>query len=212
MPDGCYNNYAVHSIVMCIIIGFTPFVSLTVEEEVSLVGEHCPGTVRLFCEGVDLTQLRWRYNGANRVYSFMTTDLPMSAVPSNPAFVHVQLINVTQTPSDPRFAQFISVLTVDITQLHSQNIASISCGDSGTIATEQVSVIPQQPSVPNSPVITAVTATYMSDLLITLEASWMELVVSTSYNTHACSPININYYVSCRRSIAWDLTPHLYTC
>ena len=35
-------------------------VSLTVEGGVSLVGEHCPGTVRLFCEGVDLTRLEWR--------------------------------------------------------------------------------------------------------------------------------------------------------
>ena len=38
-------------------------VSLTVEGGVSLVGPHCPGTVRLFCEGVDLTTFTWMYNG-----------------------------------------------------------------------------------------------------------------------------------------------------
>ncbi len=32
--------------------GFSSSVSLTVEGGESLVGEHCPGTVRLFCDGV----------------------------------------------------------------------------------------------------------------------------------------------------------------
>ncbi|XP_064406511.1 uncharacterized protein LOC135351421 isoform X5 [Halichondria panicea] len=153
--------------------GITPFVSLTVEG--SLVGEHCPRTVRLFCKGVDLSILRWRYNGGTGIYSFSTTDLPMISILSSPAFMSVELTNVTQTPNDPRFAQFTSVLIVDIAQLQAQNVASINCGDPGTIATEPVNVIILKPSVPNNPVITAVTATYKFGLLMTLEVSWMEL-------------------------------------
>ena len=161
---------------MC--IGITPFVSLTVEG--SLVGEHCPRTVRLFCKGVDLSILRWRYNGGTGIYSFSTTDLPMISILSSPAFMSVELTNVTQTPNDPRFAQFTSVLIVDIAQLQAQNVASINCGDPGTIATEPVNVIILKPSVPNNPVITAVTATYKFGLLMTLEVSWMELVSTSS--------------------------------
>ena len=41
-----------------VIVG-SSFVMLTVEGGVSLVGPHCPGTVRLFCEGVGLAMLRW---------------------------------------------------------------------------------------------------------------------------------------------------------
>ena len=47
---------------------YSSSVSLTVEGGVSLVGEHCPGTVRLFCEGVDLTQLEWRLYHAENMY------------------------------------------------------------------------------------------------------------------------------------------------
>ncbi len=96
--------------------------SLTVEGGVSLVGEHCPGTIRLFCEGVDLTALRWRYNGDNVIHSFSTTDLPISSVTTNPAFITVELQSVTSNPNDERFGNFVSVLTADIAQLQSQNV------------------------------------------------------------------------------------------
>ncbi len=43
-------------------------VSLTVEGGGNLVGEHCPGTVRLFCEGVDLTLLEWRFYHDDDMY------------------------------------------------------------------------------------------------------------------------------------------------
>ncbi len=48
---------------------YSSSVSLTVEGGVSLVGEHCPGTVRLFCEGVDLTLLQWRLYYNDSMYS-----------------------------------------------------------------------------------------------------------------------------------------------
>ncbi|XP_064406596.1 uncharacterized protein LOC135351510 isoform X2 [Halichondria panicea] len=177
MKTAVHFQCVLHMLILCFLIvkGITPFVSLTVEG--SLVGEHCPGTVRLFCKGMDLTILRWRYNGGNGIYSFSTTDLPMIPILSSqgPSFVSVELLNVTQNPKDPRFAQFTSALFVDIAQLQAQNVASINCGDPGTITTEPVNVITLQPSVPNSPVITAVTATYKFGLLMTLEVSWMEL-------------------------------------
>ena len=47
---------------------YSSSVSLTVEGGMSLVGEYCPGTVRLFCEGVDLTQLEWRLYQAENMY------------------------------------------------------------------------------------------------------------------------------------------------
>ncbi len=195
-------------IIMCIYtcIGITPFVSLTVDGGGSLVGEQCPGTVKLFCKGVDLSILRWRYNGENEIYSFSTTDLPMISILSSPAFVSVELINVTQTPNDPRFGQFTSVLIVDIAQLQAQNIASINCGDPLTIDSKPVNVITLQPSVPTSPTITAVTATYKFGLLMTLEVSWMELVSTLSHNyMHAMT-------VFYRKKFAWNSRPRLYTC
>ncbi len=47
---------------------YSSSVSLTVEGGVSLVGEHCPGTVRLFCEGVDITLLEWRFYHDDNMY------------------------------------------------------------------------------------------------------------------------------------------------
>ncbi len=156
--------------------------SLTVEGGVSLVGEHCPGTVGLLCVGMDLSVMRWRYNGVRDIYSFRTTDQPMGLELSNSAFVHVDLINVTQTPTDARFAKFHSVLIVDIAQLQVQNVFNINCGDPGTIVTEPVDV---QLSAPSSPVISAVIATYKSGLLMTLNVSWMDLVsIHTIIHSH----------------------------
>ncbi len=49
---------------------YSSSVSLTVEGGVSLVGELCPGTVRLFCEGIGLTQLEWRLYHDENMYFF----------------------------------------------------------------------------------------------------------------------------------------------
>ncbi|XP_064406580.1 uncharacterized protein LOC135351494 isoform X2 [Halichondria panicea] len=167
MKTAVHVQSVLHLLILCLLI-------VEVDGGGSLVGEQCPGKVKLFCKGVDLSILRWRYNGGNEIYS-STTDLPMISILSSPAFVSVELINVTQTPNDPRFGQFTSVLIVDIAQLQAQNIASINCGDPLTIDSKPVNVITLQPSVPTSPTITAVTATYKFGLLMTLEVSWMEL-------------------------------------
>ena len=103
-------------------------VSLTVEGGVSLVGPHCPGTVRLFCEGVDLTVLMWRYNDTNGIEPTFASDATTSTLirTLNPAFESVQL---TAVSSSIPFANFSSILTVVLYQLEQQNIRSISCGD-----------------------------------------------------------------------------------
>ena len=90
-------------------------VSLTVEGGVSLVGPHCPRTVRLFCEGIELTFLGW-------------TTSPIYPGPTNPAFVSVNITNVSFDEKILK-ANFSSVLTVDLLELNKQNIQNISCGD-----------------------------------------------------------------------------------
>ena len=99
-------------------------VSLTVEGGVSLVGYHCPGTVRLFCEGVDLTTFGWIYNGnINIGYLYHPDDsINTPSSTSNPAFVSVQLTAVSQSLLNPVFGNFSSILTVDLSQLEQQNI------------------------------------------------------------------------------------------
>ena len=91
-------------------------VSLTVEGGVSLVGPHCPGNVRLFCEGVELTVLMWRYNGTNGIEPTFASDATVSTLirTSNPAFESVQL---TAVSSFIPFANFSSILTVVLYQL-----------------------------------------------------------------------------------------------
>ncbi len=142
----------------------------------SLVGEHCPGTVQLICKGVDLSLLRWRYNGIHDIYSFTTTDLPIAFPLFNSAlkFVSIELINVTQTSNDARFAEFTSILILDIAQL--EFVTNITCGDPGTIDTVPVNTTLLQQSTPISPTITSITATYYSGQLRTVNISWIKLV------------------------------------
>ena len=151
--------------------GNVPAVSLTVEGGVSLVGPHCPGTVRLFCEGAELTLLRWRYNETDIIESFNTNDSPTIITPSNHAFISVELGTVTQL-SDPRFANFSSILTVDLTELQKQHITEISCGDPGTFSREPVSL---QPNVPDRPIVTAVIVEHQSRII---RVTWGRLVSS----------------------------------
>ena len=151
-----------------------PSVNLTTENEVSLVGPYCPGTVRLFCEGVELVSLRWRYNGNNSIESFNTDDLPTNVTPSNIAFQNIELVRATQL-TDQRFANFTSILTVDLTQLQEQNVAEIDCGDIGTFDSVPVSL---QLDVPSRPNVTAVTVTYQSSMLINIEVTWKRQVRS----------------------------------
>ena len=86
-------------------------VSLTVEGGVSLVGEQCPGTVRLFCEGVHLTSLRWSYNTTNEeIHSFHPDSVISTQTVPNPAFISVDLRAVLQSV-EPNFGNFSSTLT-----------------------------------------------------------------------------------------------------
>ncbi len=151
---------------------------LTIVKRESLVGEQCPGLVTLRCEGMDLTSLRWRYNETNKIQSFITTSVLMqlTQLNANSAFVSVQLINVTQTPDDARFAEFVSILIVDINQLQTQNIQDINCGDPGTINSIKVNVTTQPPTAPNSPMIKAVTPIYTSGMLNSLSVQWTDKV------------------------------------
>ena len=133
-------------------------VSLTVEGGVSLVGPHCPGIVRLFCEGVDLTTFRWVYNGNIIIGDFYESDDPPSTSTntSNPAFVSVQLTTVSQNSLNPAFGNFSSILTVNLSQLEEQNIMSISCGDPVIIGTVPVDVHIIHDTVPDDPQLTGI--------------------------------------------------------
>ena len=98
---------------------------------VSLVGPLCPETVRLFCEGVELTFLGWTYNEGIDIIDRVGPDHPVTStpiIPANPAFVSVRITNVS-FDSRIRRANFSSVLIVDLLELNKQNIKNISCGD-----------------------------------------------------------------------------------
>ena len=144
--------------------------SLTVEEGVSLVGLHCPETVRLFCEGVGLTTLGWTYNVDNLIIR-IEADYKVtssSIYPPNPAFVSVSITSVSRTSSEG--ANFSSILTVDLLELNKQNIKNITCGDLTYKCTQQVDVIDF--FIPN------ITASYQSGILSRLEVhlvGWLSI-------------------------------------
>ena len=152
--------------------GNVPSVNLTVKGGVSLVGPHCLETVRLFCEGVELVSLRWRYNNTTEIKSFDTNASPTNVTPSNAAFLNIELVTVTRL-SNPIFANFFSILTVNLTQIQEQNVAEINCGDTGTVDSEPISL---QPTIPSRPNVIAVTVTYQSSMLINITVSWEKLV------------------------------------
>ena len=134
-------------------------VSLTAEGGVSLVGSHCPVTVRLFCEGVGLTFLRWRYNETDLGMEFFPDSEVTTLVNHmNAAIINVQLTNVSQNPTNPRLANFSSTLTVDLSQLEQQNILSISCDSAGISETVPVDVHIIQETAPKDPQLISVNA------------------------------------------------------
>ena len=131
-------------------------VSLTVEGGVSLIGPHCPGAIRLLCEGVELTTLMWKYNENMTIGDIFPPDgiVKSKGAPLNSAFVSVELVNVYT--SDQVFANFSSILTTNLSQLEQQNITSISCGDALTSDTVPVDVQIEQEGVPGDPEIIGV--------------------------------------------------------
>ncbi len=137
-------------------------VSLTVEGGVSLVGEHCPGTVRLFCEGVDLTILTWSYNQEDYViHSFAPDDTitaPIRLSLESP-FQLVQLKHVSRSLADQRFGNFSSVLTVELSQLQEHNVTDITCGDPELHHSLDVNVTIKEPRIPEEPQLITVNTT-----------------------------------------------------
>ncbi len=128
-------------------------VSLAVEERVSLVGEHCPGTIRLFCEGVDLTILTWSYNGESYVIHSFAPDniIPASIRLSlESPFQYVQLTHASRSLADQRFSNFSSVLTVKLSQLQEHNVTDITCGDPEIHHSLDVNVTIKEPRIPVS--------------------------------------------------------------
>ncbi len=151
-----------------------PSVTLTVEGGVSLVGEHCPGTVRLFCVGVDLTSLRWKYNESNAIQHFLVDAVPSAPILlANPAFLSVQLTDISQFA---RLANISSTLTVDVEQLQRTMVSSISCGDVRTFKTLQIDPVVIHETTLSNPEISLVRIYYYSNMLQHLQVSWMKLV------------------------------------
>ena len=151
-------------------------VNLTVEGGVSLIGPHCPGTVRLLCEGVGITILRWEYNGNREILAYYP-DGSSTTQPTELAFFFVQLIMVEQDLDNQNEGSFSSLLTANYSQLQSHNIAEISCSTSGIPAqVESVNVSIIEPGIPSPPTITMVTTTYQDGGLNRIEVKWAESV------------------------------------
>ena len=153
------------------------------------MGPHyCPGTARLFCEGVDITSLGWTYNGGNLIVRIETDNLitfPFNPS-ANPAFVSISLSNVSVDSEVHRIRYFSSVLTVDLTELSKQHIKNISCGDLKVMGTQKVDL--SDFSTPN------VTALYQSGILSRVEVQLVSLLLLNSLIVYV-SPLYSNQYV-----------------
>ncbi len=156
--------------------GANPSVTLTVEGGGSLVGEHCPGTVRILCYGIHLSVIRWRYNGNTDVITFFSDNVAPSPFTNNPAFLNAELLSATQDPVDPNFANFSSELVVNVSKLQTESINSIACGDLDTFKIIPVDVEILQQTEPENPNVTNVTALYEDGSLTDVIVSWEKLV------------------------------------
>ena len=145
-------------IVLFCYIGTNPSVTMTVEGRGSLVGEQCPGIVKISCCGVDLSILRWRFNGNTDVVTFFSDNVAPSPFINNPAFLNADLLSTAPDQLDPNFANFSSELVVDVSQLQTESINSIACGDPDTFKMIPVDVEIIQQTEPESPNGTNVTA------------------------------------------------------
>ena len=98
---------------------------------------------------------------------------------SNPAFVSVQLTAVSQSLLIV-FANYTSILTVDLSRLEQQKIMSISCGDPGTRGTVPVDVHIVQDTVPAEPQLHKLNLQLVTNLefditVFVVSISWMKL-------------------------------------
>ena len=161
--------------------GANPSVTLTVEGGGSLVGEHCPGTVKILCSGIHLSFLRWRYNeNIDIVPAFLSdTTAPASVNTNDPAFIRVELLSVAQDPAFPSFANFSSELVVNLLNLRTESVTNITCGDPNTFKMIPVDVEIIQETEPESPNGTNVTVLYEFGSLTDVIVSWEKLVSYT---------------------------------
>ncbi len=166
--------------------GANPSVTLTVEGGGSLVGEHCPGTAKVLCYGIHLSFLRWTYNGNIDIVSAFLSDTtsPSSVNPNDPAFIRVELLSVAQDPAFPSFANFSSELVVNVSNLRTESVINITCGDPNTFKMIPVDVEIIQQTEPESPNGMNVTALYEFGSLTDAIVSWEKLVSKLYINAH----------------------------
>ncbi len=164
-----------------------------------MVGEQCPGTVKISCIGVDLLILRWRYNGNNDIVTFFSDNLaPLTLFSNNRAFVKAELLSTSQNPVDLNFANFSSELSVDVSSLQMESVTSITCGDPGNFKIIPVDVEIIQETEPESPNGTNVTALYEFGLLTNVIVSWEKLVSYTRSTYYANSVLSSYMHKSCQ--------------
>ena len=156
---------------------------MTVEAGVSLVGTHCSGTARLFCEGMDIAFLGWAFNAGDIIDRIQADEhAPSSPIyPTNPAFVSVTISNFSLNSEVHRVYYFFSVLTVDLIELGKQHIKNITCGDLKDNDTQKVDV--DNYFTPN------VTATYQSGNLSKVEVLLVSLLLTAFINSTYTIPL-----------------------
>ncbi len=142
----------------------------------SLVGEKCPVTVKLFCEGVDLTILTWSYNREDCVIHSFAPDNTITAPIRLSLESPFQFVQLTHVSRSQRFGNFSSVLTVELSQLQEHNVTDITCGDPVFYRSLNVNVTIKEPRIPDYPEIVDVNITTS-----TLTVTWRPTVsVQTS--------------------------------
>ncbi len=71
------------------------------------------------------------YNGSINIVTFFSdTEAPSSVDTNNPAFLSVELLSVAQNEANQNFANFSSELVVNVSQLQTEGVTSITCGGS----------------------------------------------------------------------------------
>ncbi len=138
--------------------------------------ENCPGIVTLLCEGVDINQLRWRYNGDNNIVIYSSDSSPSQNQPSQTAFLSVELVEISQNTVDPNRANFTSILTANLSRLQSDNVMEIECGDAATFQIEPVNVRIIDRSEPRNPSFSMVTVEYQFEELSSVQVQWRKSV------------------------------------
>ncbi len=150
-------------------------VDLTVEGGINLVDEICPGIVTLLCEGVDINQLRWRYNRDTNIFMYSADSSPSQSQLSQ-TFLSVELVTISQNMVDRNRANFTSILTANLSRLQSDNVMNIECGDAATFQIEPVNVQIIDRSKPRDPKFSMVTTEYQSKRLNSVQVQWRKSV------------------------------------